>query len=79
MKAHTYLSTMKKTDYYGTWKTWKIELEFLMSPVHTAEDLQLLCENIPNNFFDGTFADVTSIEIANKVGTIQMSLDYSNC
>jgi hypothetical protein len=74
---------MKKTDCYEDWKPcwqpWKVELEFLMATVHTAEELKSLFENIPNSFLNGAYVDVTSIEVANKAGTIQMSFDYSDC
>ena len=72
-------TTMKKTDFYEDWKPWKVELEFLMAPIHTAEELKSLFENIPNNFLEGAFVDVTSVQVTDDAKTMQMSFDFSTC
>ena len=70
---------MKKIDHYKDWKPWKVEIEFLLAPIYTEDELTSLFENTPNQFLADAFADVTSVYVTDNAKTMQMSLDLSIC
>ena len=71
---------MKKSDHYKDWKPWKVEIEFLLAPIYTEEELMtLLFKDTPKQFLADAFADVTSVYVTDNANTMRVSLDLSTC